>query len=133
MPFPIQTPNPHSWTLTNRNIESISIIYYLRNESTLFCVCCGITSKMEKCCLKLRKAKALYFKQHFDTEELIVYIEERSRSICYVILIQHCRESSLMHPHDFKNAHDCMVFFLKRNRFYSFNLRCKCLSFMLIK
>ena len=55
-------------------------------------------------------------------------LEERSRSICDVILKQNCREScSPLHPRDFRNAD------VKRNMFYSFNHRFECLYYILIR
>ena len=79
---------------------------------------------------EIEKPRLLYFKQHFDTEEVILQqpreqvlyfyftmattlnwsfssIEERSRSICDVILKQNCREScSLLQPRYIRNADD---------------------------
>ena len=60
-------------------------------------------------------------------------IEEQSRSICEVILIQNWGENCyLLYPRNFKNAGDWFYIY-KENRFYSFNQRCKCLYYILLK
>ena len=77
---------------------------------------------------EIEKEKLLYFKQHFDTEDVILqqpreqvlyfysakttksnwlfsFIEERSNLICDVILIPICGKSCfLLHPCDFRSA-----------------------------
>ena len=95
------------------------------------------------------KPRLLYFKQHFDMEQFILQqtreqvpgtlflsyhgnkielivssVEERSRSIWSYWLLLHSRDS--------RNADDWFSF-SKENMFYSFNFRCKCLYYILIR
>ena len=59
--------------------------------------------------------------------------EERIRSICDVILKQNCRKRcSLLHPRFFQKCRQ-LVFFFKSNRFLSFNHRCECFYYILIR
>ena len=81
-------------------------------------------------CNNHKSTSTLFLFYHGNEIKLIVFlIEERSRSICDIILKQNCREScSLLHPLDFRNADGCCCFFFFKE---SFNLRCKCLFYSL--
>ena len=109
---------------------------YLRNKAC-FCVCCGITSKVEKCCLKWKSRgisqsfcisnniltlRRLFCNNHENKYFIPILpqykiklsfssIKEWSRSICDTILTQNWREScSLLYPRDLKNTDNWLSF-----------------------
>ena len=75
------------------------------------------------------RASILFIFYHGINIELIIsWKEERIRSICDVLLKQNCRVA----PSCLQECRQ-LVFFLKRNRFYSFNFKCECLYHILIR
>lgn len=68
----------------------------------------------------------LYSTTANKTELIFSSIEERNLSICDII------PCSLLHP---RNFYDCrpLIFFMKRNRFCSFTLRCECIYYISIR